>query len=327
MDKEVLELLRRGPGGIAEWNDRRSWSTRESWLDFRRAWLPGIDLRGIDLRKANLEHAFLAGANLEGARLEAANLSWTFIPNANLAGANLVEATFRRTKLSGADLSHCLCGDTVFANLDLSGAKGLDSTIHFGPSTLGIDTLIQSRGHLPDAFLLGCGVPDSLINALPSLVNSMDAAQFYSVFISYSSRDSEFAERLHEALRAKGVRCWFAPHDLPIGAKIRSAIDESIRTYDKLLLVLSENSVNSQWVEQEVETALEQEREHPDKTVLFPVRLDDAVLGIKSGWPALVKKTRSIGDFRGWKDHDGFKKWFDRLLKDLKSEGPPAPSK
>ncbi len=42
-------------------------------------------------------------------------------------------------------------------------------------------------------------------------------------------------------------------------------------------LVLSEHSVNSQWVEQEVETALRREREE-NATVLFPVRLDDAAL-------------------------------------------------
>lgn len=67
------------------------------------------------------------------------------------------------------------------------------------------------------------------------------------------------------------MRVWFAPHDLPIGARIRSAIDESIRLHDKLLLVLSETSVSSQWVEQEVETALAEERAQEGKTVLFPV--------------------------------------------------------
>jgi len=36
------------------------------------------------------------------------------------------------------------------------------------------------------------------------------------VFISYSSKDQAFAERLHADLQNKGVRCWFAPHDLPI---------------------------------------------------------------------------------------------------------------
>src|SRR5262249_46492765 len=136
-------------------------------------------------------------------------------------------------------------------------------------------------------------------------------------------QDERFAERLHDALRGKGVRCWYTPHDLPIGARIRPAIDESIRVYDKLLLVLSEHSVGSQWVEQEVETALRREREE-GKLVLFPVRLDDAVFEIKGGWPALIGNTRNIGDFCRWEDQSGFEKGFERLLKDLKAEGPPA---
>src|SRR4051794_25977363 len=97
------------------------------------------------------------------------------------------------------------------ANLDLSETKGLDSIDHKGPSTIGTDTLIRSQGKIPDIFLRCCGAPESLIAYLPSLIGSMSPIQFYSCFISYSSRDEKFADRLHADLQAKGVRCWFAP--------------------------------------------------------------------------------------------------------------------
>ena len=61
-----------------------------------------------------------------------------------------------------------------------------------------------------------------------------------------------FAERLYADLQNKGVRCWFAPHDLPIGAKTWDAIDEAIRHREKLLVILSEASIASNWVEDEV---------------------------------------------------------------------------
>ena len=146
---------------------------------------------------------------------------------------------------------------------------------------------------------------------------------FLSCFISYSGKDQGFAERLHADLRNKGVRCWFAPEDLKIGAEIRVGIDESIRLHDKLLLVLSETSVKSQWVQQEVETALAKEREQ-GRTVLFPIRLDEAVMQIGTGWPAYLKNTRNIGDFTHWKDHDSYQKAFARLLRDLKAEETKA---
>jgi TIR domain len=83
--------------------------------------------------------------------------------------------------------------------------------------------------------------------------------------------------------------------------------------------VLSANSIDSDWVEKEVETAFEKERE-TESIVLFPVRLDDAVMESKTGWSADIKRTRHIGDFRRWKDHDGYRKAFERLLRDLKVE-------
>ena len=126
-------------------------------------------------------------------------------------------------------------------------------------------------------------------------------------------------QRLHSDLQDKGARCWFAPEDMKIGDRIRTRIDEVIRVYDKLLLVLSENSLASDWVEKEVETAFEKERERKT-TVLFPIRLDETVMESKLGWAADVKRSRHIGDFTQWKDHDQYKTGFERLMQDLKVE-------
>ena len=106
---------------------------------------------------------------------------------------------------------------------------------------------------------------------------------------------------------------------MKIGDKIRHRIDESIRLYNKLLLVLSEYSVKSAWVEQEVETALAKEREGQPH-ILFPIRLDDMVMQMTGGWPALIRNTRYIGDFTRWKQHDDYQQAFERLLRDLKAE-------
>lgn len=105
---------------------------------------------------------------------------------------------------------------------------------------------------------------------------------------------------------------------MKIGDKIRPRIDEAIYLQDKLLLILSEYSVASDWVEHEVETALA--REYKEKrTLLFPIRLDNAILKCKyTGWAALVQNERHIGDFINWKDHDQYQVAFERLLRDLK---------
>ena len=149
---------------------------------------------------------------------------------------------------------------------------------------------------------------------LPSLLNQ--PIRLYSCFISYSSKDQEFAERLHADLQNKGVRCWFAPHDMPIGAKIIDALDEAIRLRDKVLLILSKGAIESDWVEEEVSKAFAEERERK-QIMLFPVRLDDIVLHTSEPWARSLRVQRHIGDFIRWRDHDAYRKSFERLIRDL----------
>jgi|ERR1039457_974131 hypothetical protein len=82
----------------------------------------------------------------------------------------------------------------------------------------------------------------------------------------------------HSYLLAEGVRCWFAPEDLKIGDRFEESIEESIRSYDKVMIVLSEASVKSRPVEREVNAARERE-DRENRLILFPVRIDDAVMG------------------------------------------------
>ncbi len=68
-----------------------------------------------------------------------------------------------------------------------------------------------------------------------------------------------------------------------------------------------------------METALAREREQEGKTVLFPIRVDDSIMEIKSGWPALLKNTRNVGDFTRWKERGSYRKAFEKLLRDLQA--------
>jgi hypothetical protein len=141
---------------------------------------------------------------------------------------------------------------------------------------------------------------------------------YHSCFISYSSRDEMLARRLHADLQTNGVRCWFAPEDMKIGDKIRPRIDEAIHVQDKLLLLLSEHAIVSEWVEIEVESALEKEARQ-QREVLFPIRLDDTVMQTTHAWAATLRRTRHIGDFTQWTDSKAYQRAFDRLLRDLKA--------
>lgn len=303
-----------------------------SRANLRKAILSEADLRGVNLQYANLTDADLTCANLYDADIHHAPLVNTDFTSADLKGANLSNADltgaiFNGANFIGADLSGAIfneanftdavLGWTSLGDVDLSEVKGLDTVTHNGPSTIGIDTIYRSQGKIPESFLRGAGVPDDFITYIDSFIASK-SIDFYSCFISYSDLDRSFAERLHADLRGKSVRCWYAPEDMRIGSKIRQTINEAIRLRDKLLVVLSEHSLASAWVEDEVEAAFEEEIRR-QKTVLFPVRLDDTVMESNKAWASKLRQ-RHIGDFRQWKHHDEYEAAFDRLLRDLRAE-------
>ena len=108
---------------------------------------------------------------------------------------------------------------------------------------------------------------------------------------------------------------------MKIGDRFQERIEESIRLFDKVMIILSEASVQSTWVGREVNAAMERE-EREKRMVLFPIRIDDAVMDAPQAWAADIRRTRHIGDFRKWKSHSSYVKTLERLLRDLKATKP-----
>jgi uncharacterized protein YjbI with pentapeptide repeats len=269
-----------------------------------RADLSHADLRGADLRSVDAAPGgTLTHADFRGASLAYSDLRGSDLKDCNLNGANLVGAN-----LSGSNLQSAVFLETIVADVDLTGATGLDATIHPGPSVIDQRTLARS-GRLPIWFLRGCGLPDALIDGYQP--------RFASCFISYSAEDEDFARRLYSDLQSEGVRCWFAPEDMPIGADISDTLDSRIASSDRMLVILSKSSLSSAWVENEAKKALAEERKKR-RVVLMPVQLDDSVRDTNTPWVATLRENRSIGDFRNWKDSTCYREALQALLRNLK---------
>src|SRR5205807_176096 len=104
-----------------------------------------------------------------------------------------------------------------------------------------------------------------------------------------------------------------------IGEKIWDALDTAIRVHDKVLLILSRHSINSEWVEDEVTKAFAEERRRK-QTVLFPICIDQTVMKTEEPWAVKLRDNRHIGDFSRWKKHEVYQRVFERLLRDLKAD-------
>ncbi len=297
--------------------------------NFRGMILDRVDFRGCDISYSILVGAMLRGADLSGTRLWWSDFRSAQLQNADLSRAALIGVDFSGTNLCGANFDRSAMIQTVFANTNLIHALNLETVRHDGPSDVGIETIYRSNGKIASSFLRGCGVPESFIAQMQALVGAEEGIQFYSCFISYSSKDEEFAGRLHGRMRDAHLRVWFAPEDIQGGQKLYEQIDTAIRVYDKLLIVLSEASLQSEWVMTEIRKARKHERQS-GKRKLFPVRLVDFAtlrdwecFDADSGKDLAVElREYFIPDFSQWKEHDQFEAAFARLLNDLRAEQP-----
>jgi uncharacterized protein YjbI with pentapeptide repeats len=133
----------------------------------------------------------LSGANFSGASLLYTNLTHADLRGVNFSQADLTGADLTGADLNGADLNGARAGSTKFNDLDLRLTKGLETIRHGAPSSIGIDTIIRSGGNISEAFLRGVGVPNTWITYSRSLISS--PIDYYTCFISYSSKDEAFA--------------------------------------------------------------------------------------------------------------------------------------
>jgi uncharacterized protein YjbI with pentapeptide repeats len=315
-----------------------------SMASLHLAHLSEADLRGANLAEADLRRADILQANLARANLLKANLRKADLSRSSLMGANLLQANFEIAKLIDVNFSEAILiqsnfskailGHTVFGNTDLSKASKLDEAFHRGPSTIGIDTIAKSKGKIPAAFLRGCGLSDWEIEIVklynPDLsndernrilykINDLQASQAIQsspLFISYSHGDRQFVDKIGNSLTQRGIRYWRDIHELKAG-RIEKQIELAIRQNPTVLLVLSEHSLNSDWVEHEVRSARTLEKE-TGLDVLCPVALDDSWKS--SRWPKRIMEQimeYNILDFSAWKDDSKFDNMFRKLIDGL----------
>jgi uncharacterized protein YjbI with pentapeptide repeats len=280
--------------------------------DLSEADLNMANLLQSDLRKANLSRARLSRADLSEANLSEADLFFADLSMADLTEAKLIGTNFHGSNLSEAVFDRSVAAFVLFAHVDLSTSKGLDSMIHLWPSSIGIDTIYRSEGNISDIFLRRAGIPENFITTMRTLVRR--SPEYALAFIRSALEDQSFANQLLEDLQKAGIRCWLAP----MGAKSTTIIDHFIRLRGKLIVVISKHSIDSRWVENEIQLALDAERKS-QKRILFPICSDSSAAPKNASLISQIGKTYQTFDFTNWQDPGFYQKAVEQLLEELKS--------
>lgn len=297
--------------------------------DLTEANLSKTTLEGATLVTADLNNANLKAANLKGADLRNANLQKADLSETSLGGANLCYVNFENADLTNAYFENSIVGFT-----DLTKCIGLETIRHQGPSIIEERNTKLDYKNLPRKFLEGCGLNKWQIEAIrlsdPGLneaqitdivykideLRNQSPIQLYNLFISYSRKDDAFAEYLEKVFKSSDIRCWRDVHHMTAGP-VEKQIDNAIRVNETVLLILSEHSVSSDWVEYEVSKARELEKSL-NRHVICPIALDHSWKD--APWPGVIMnqvKKYNILDFSEWEKGEAFNTQFAKLLKGL----------
>ncbi len=293
-----------------------------SGSSFHRADLTLAHLREADFRSADLGQAQLTDADLSRANFERANLYDADLIGAELGGASfrsavLCGANLREAHLDGADFAAARFAFTVLAASDLSRARGLEAVVHDGPSTVGVDAFLLSRGEIPNAFLTGIGLSPLTIEYLKAVAAAEEGMLVGdALFLLFADADRPQARRLRAYLRMHRHQAWYWQEQAELAGHHNPDLKLRVRFHDRLIVVWSRNAAtDGRMAAVIVDSLAKQERER--RAIVTAVRCDDS-----DSLPPGV--AGFAADFRGsdWEDPRDpvFRKQLDRLLAALVEE-------
>ncbi len=276
----------------------------------------GTDLSRADLSHADLSHANLSGADLSDANLHRADLSDAGLFGAGLFGADLFKTNLLECHFEGTDMLNSKLAYTIFGQLRLDKTKNIETVVVTGPCIIDFETIKQSPG-LPHKFLHKLGYSELTLEYIPDLFKN-NGINMFPVFFSHSWANKDFAGKLYEALIDAGVQVWYDEKKMKPGDDIYEGINRGINVYDKLILVCSKDSLNSWWVNEELNRIFKKERDYQKEKkgkerLLIPITIDDTIFNWE-GAKAESIKDKIIGDFRGWEDDVKFEKALRELI-------------
>ena len=99
----------------------------------------------------------------------------------------------------------------------------------------------------------------------------------HRIFISHSSVDREFANLVAARLREADMEPWVDNENILVGDDILDSLGSGLRTMDLFVLIVSEASLSSSWVERELKFAVWEEVRRKQALVL-PFIIDESMI-------------------------------------------------
>lgn len=281
---------------------------------------------GCDFKNMIFKDTYVSHSRFEGHDRESYDFKILFkdcmLDNNQFLSFNLSDTLFRNNLLGKNTFSDC--------TLKTNCIDGSNSANGNEFSFIDFQTILKSET-LKSRILEKCfGIKESVIkDQIKSFANKVE---YQTIFISYSFHDREFATRLNDALRRKGISTFMWEKDAPGGRGLKKIMKENVKKHDRLLFIASKNSIKSKACHFELSEGRKKQEELWQE-ILFPIHIDNFLFEVEKEdirpmqlqdefWQNILelKEINSLNfcDFKNSIDYRKFDKKVIELIKGFK---------
>ena len=290
-----------------------------SFSEFYRVTATYIECRDTIFHGARFYHLHLSDSDLAKSSLEAATFIECELKRVNLTESNLNMTTFIRSALIDLNIDSTFFCFTSLIDSIINGLINSEKMYPLNEIYIDSNTIDKSI-HLPQKIInYSSFKKHSTTDEIDIDLSGTD------IFISYSQIDHIFVTKLVDDLKKLGANCWHGANDLNAGDNLRETIKDVINNCNYFLLVISNNSISSNWVSYEIKLAHEVKTRKEKSRLIVPISIvkqEDL-----KNWEVIITqsgknlaydiKESYIEDFHEWQNDAKYKISLQKLTNSL----------
>ncbi len=137
----------------------------------------------------------------------------------------------------------------------------------------------ERQDGLPDMLLGVVNRLDEISDSLKHTLERFEPAETTKVFLSHKSIDKPTVSRYTSALKICGFQPWIDDDEMPAGSHLDAALVDGMKESCAAVFFITPNFTDERFLKQEIEYAVNEERERPGDFVIIPLLLGGASQG------------------------------------------------
>ena len=137
----------------------------------------------------------------------------------------------------------------------------------------------EKQDALPDMLFDVVNKLDEISDSLNHTLERFKPVETTKVFLSHKSIDKPIVSRYTSALKVCGFQPWIDDDEMPAGSHLDAALVNGMKESCAAVFFITPNFTDERFLKQEIEYAVNEERNRPDDFVIIPLLIGGASQG------------------------------------------------